>query len=74
MDIASPILNLEKQRKIRHNFFYIPRIVDMVDWNKSPLHKCLVDCNENYRFPLVCLMENGHNILNVESPLTSFAK
>ena len=63
MDIANPILNLEKQRKGRRNFFYIPRNMDMVDWSKSPLHKFLVDGNKNYRFLLVYLMENGHNVL-----------
>jgi hypothetical protein len=68
MDIANPILNLEKQRKERHKFFYIPRNMDMVDWTRSPLHKCLVDGNENYGFPLVCLMENGHNTLRAQSP------
>jgi hypothetical protein len=46
-DIANPILNLEKQRKERHTFFYIPRNIDMVDWTRSPLHKCLVDGNEH---------------------------
>jgi hypothetical protein len=44
-------------------FFYIPRNVDMVDWSRSPQHKWVIDGNENYRLPLVCLMENGHNIL-----------
>jgi hypothetical protein len=64
MDIANPILNLEKQRK-SHNFFYIPRNMDMVDWSKSPLHNCSVDDNENYEFPLVCLMENGESDHNM---------
>jgi hypothetical protein len=52
MNIANPILNLEKQRKERHNFVYIHRNMDMVDWSKSPLYKRSVDGNENYKFPL----------------------
>ena len=68
MDIANPILNLEKQRKERHKFCHIPRNMDIVDWTRSPLHKCLVDGNENYESPFVCLMENGHNTLIAQSP------
>jgi hypothetical protein len=46
----------------------------MVDWSKSLLHKCLVDGNETYIFPLVCLMENGHSIFRAQSSLVTFAK
>ena len=57
-----------KKRKWGHDFVYIPDPMDIVDWSRSPLHKCLVDGNENYGFPFVCLMENGHNTLKAQSP------
>jgi hypothetical protein len=59
---------------MRAYFFYIPGPMDMVDWSRSPLHKFLVDGNENYRFLLVYLMENGHDVLRAQSPLAPFAK
>jgi hypothetical protein len=59
MYIANPILNLEKERKKRKIFFYIPRNTNIVYWSKSPFHKCLVDDSEKYIFLLVFLMENG---------------
>ena len=68
MDTANPLLNLEKQRKERHKCFYIPRNMDMVDWTRSPLHKCSLDCNEKYGFPLDCLMENGYNTIRAQTP------
>jgi len=70
MGIASPIINLEKQIKYKHNFFYIPGNIDMIDQSKSSLHNCLADENENSRFPFVCLMEDGHSILRAQSPHT----
>jgi hypothetical protein len=57
MDIANPILNLEKQRKCKHKFLYIPGNMDMVDQSQSPLHNSSANGNENTRFPLVCSME-----------------
>jgi hypothetical protein len=52
MDIANPILYLEKTRKYNDNFFYIPRNMGMVDHSKSPLHNCSIDGNEKVDFPL----------------------
>jgi hypothetical protein len=70
MDIANPILNLQKQRKCKHKTLYIPRNMDMVDLSKSPLHNSSTNGNENTIFPLVCSMENGHNLLKAQFPIS----
>jgi len=48
--------------------------MDMVDWSRSPLQKCLLDGTENYGFFLVCLMENGYNTIRAQTPQATFAK
>jgi hypothetical protein len=52
MDIANPLLNLEKQRKYKNKFFYIHGNMDMVDQSRSPLHNCSIDGKENTKFPI----------------------
>jgi hypothetical protein len=48
--------------------------MDMEDWSRSPLQKCLLDGTENYGFFLVCLMENGYNTIRAQTPQATFAK
>lgn len=68
MDIANPILNLEKQRKCKHKILYIPGNMDKVDCSQFPFHNSSTNSNKNTRFRLVCSMENGHKLLTTQSP------
>jgi hypothetical protein len=38
MDILNPILNLEKQTKCKLKYLYMPRNMEIVNDNQSPLH------------------------------------